>query len=135
MELDAARAGLQLRLPFLDRALVEWVHAIPWQRRLPGGLMKRLLRDAMAGIWPEQLARRREVAIADDYIVWCLSRSVPLLAPAMEEPRWEAAEFVDHGEAARLLDSMRGSAGAACRTWLELWYIVTLEAWLRGLRD
>ena len=135
MELAAARAGLQLRLPFLDRVLVEWVHSIPWQRRLPRGLMKRLLRDAMAGIWPAELAQRREVAIADDYIVWCLSRSVPLLVPTMEESRWEAAEFVDHGEATRLLASVRGRADAKCRTWVELWAILALETWLRGLRD
>jgi asparagine synthase (glutamine-hydrolysing) len=135
MELDAARAGLQMRLPFLDRALVEWVHAIPWQQRLPGGLMKRLLREAMAGIWPEELARRREVAIADDYIVWSLSRSLPLLAPTLEESRWEAADFVNHGEARSLLESIRGSAHEACRTWLELWRIVAMERWLRGVRN
>ena len=135
MELAAARAGLQLRLPFLDRALVEWVHAIPWQRRLPHGLMKRLLREAMTGIWPEELARRREVAIADDYIAWSLSRSLPLLAPTLEESRWDAAEFVDHRKARNLLASIRATADAGCRSWLELWYIVALERWLRGLRD
>jgi asparagine synthetase B (glutamine-hydrolysing) len=135
MELAAARAGLQLRLPFLDRALVEWVHAIPWQQRLPRGLMKRLLREAMAGIWPEELARRREVAIADDFIVWSLSRSEPLFAPTLEESRWEAARFVDHEQAMRLLASVRGGADAGCRNWQELWCMVALERWLRGLRD
>jgi asparagine synthase (glutamine-hydrolysing) len=135
MELAAARAGLQLRLPFLDRGLAEWVHAIPWQRRLPRGLMKRLLREAMAGTWPEELARRREVAIADDYILWSLSRSAVLLAATIEGPRWEAADFVSREQAAGLLASIRADDDTTCRTWLELWDIVALERWLRGLRD
>jgi asparagine synthase (glutamine-hydrolysing) len=135
-ELAAARAGLQLRLPFLDRPLVEWVHAIPWQQRRPDGLMKRLLRDAMAGTWPEELARRRKVTLANEYFAWSVSRSLPLLAPTIEGLRWEAAEFIDHGVARRLLASMDGGGDAAkWRDWLELWDIVGLESWLRHLRD
>ena len=133
-ELGAARAGLQLRLPFLDRSLVEWVHSIPWERRLPRGLMKRLLRDAMAGIWPEELAQRREVAVPNEYVAWSIRRAVPLLAPTVEGLRWEAEEFIVHGEAKHLLASLRDteSVGAWWR-WKDLWDTVSLESWLRGV--
>ena len=135
-ELAAARAGLQLRLPFLDRVLAEWVHAIAWEQRLPDGLMKRLLRDAMAGIWPEKQAQRREVAIADDYLAWSVSRSARLLASRVEGLRWEAAEYYAHSEATRLLASLvGGGASTDWRRWLEFWDIVALESWLRRLRE
>jgi asparagine synthase (glutamine-hydrolysing) len=134
-ELAAARAGLQLRLPFLDRSLVEWVHSIPWERRLPRGLMKRLLRDAMAGLWPERLARRREVALAGDYLAWSIRRAVPLLAPTVEGLRWEAEEFIVHGEAKRLLESLPDTRSvSAWWRWMEVWDTVCLESWLREAR-
>jgi len=134
-ELAAARAGLQLRLPFLDRPLVEWVRSIPWERRLPRGLMKRLLRDAMAGLWPEALAGRREVALADDYLAWSVERARPLLAPTIEGLRWESEQFIDHDEAKRLLASLDDETGREnWRGCLELWDISSVETWLRGLR-
>ncbi|HEU4384505.1 MAG TPA: asparagine synthase-related protein [Anaeromyxobacteraceae bacterium] len=130
-EQDAARAGLQLRLPFLDRPLVEWVRSIPWQRRRPRGLVKRLLRDAMAGTWPDELAHRRAVSIADDCLVWSVSRAIPLLAPVVEGSRWESGKFVDQREARRLLTSIRGASTLA--NCVDLWNILALEAWLREL--
>jgi len=134
-ELGAARAGLQLRLPFLDRSLIEWVHSIPWERRLPRGLMKRLLRDAMAGLWPEALARRRDVALAGDYLAWSIRRTVPLLAPTVEGLRWEAEEFIVHGEAKRLLASLPDTGSVSTWwKWMETWDAASLESWLRAAR-
>ena len=134
-ELAAARAGLQLRLPFLDRPLVEWVLAIPWDQRRPHGLMKRLLRDAMAGLWPEALARRRKVTLANEYFAWSVLRALPLLAPTVEGLRWESARYIDHEQARRLLASMCADGAAAkWRNSMELWDIVALEQWLRILR-
>jgi asparagine synthase (glutamine-hydrolysing) len=132
-ELAAARAGLQLRLPFLDRPLAEWVRSVPWERRLPRGLMKRLLRDAMAGLWPKALAGRREVALANDYLAWSVERARPLLAPTVEGLRWEAAKFIDQREARRLLAPLQ-SGRENWRGCLELWDIASVETWLRGLR-
>lgn len=134
-ELAAARAGLQLRLPLLDRPLVAWVHAIPWQLRRPGGLMKRLLRDAMAGAWPEAQAGRKAVSLGDDYLVWSVSRAARLLAPWIEGPRWDAARFVDQAEARRLLAALGDGAPEDWRNRKELWDIASLESWLRRLRD
>ena len=136
VELAAARAGLQLRLPFLDWPLVEWVHSIPWDRRLPRGLMKRLLREAMTGLWPESLARRRQVALAGDYLAWSVRRALPLLSPTITGSRWEAKEFILQEEANRLLVSLgRTKSVGIWRTYMDLWDIVSLETWLRGLRD
>jgi hypothetical protein len=98
--------------------------------------MKRMLRDAMAGIWPEKQARRREVAVADDYLAWSVSRSARLLASSVEGLRWEAASYYEHSEAKRLLASMvGGGASSDWRRWLELWDIAALESWLKRLRD
>jgi asparagine synthetase B (glutamine-hydrolysing) len=134
-ELAAARAGLQLRLPLRDRPLVECVHSIPWERRLPRGLMKRLLREAMEGLWPESLARRREVALAGDYLAWSVRRAAPLLAPTIEGSRWEAREFILQEEAKSLLASLgRTESVGIWRRYLDLWDVACLESWLRGLR-
>jgi asparagine synthase (glutamine-hydrolysing) len=50
--------GLEVRLPFLDSALVHWVLGLPDEYRLSGRLRKRILRDAFTDILPEMVLTR-----------------------------------------------------------------------------
>jgi asparagine synthase (glutamine-hydrolysing) len=54
----AARHGLEMRLPFLDRDLLSFLMAIPGEMQTWQGVPKALLRAAMHGVLPEAIARR-----------------------------------------------------------------------------
>ena len=54
-----ARFGLEMRCPFLDRRIVEFVFAIPEEQRWRGGQSKFVLREAMKDILPEEIRTRR----------------------------------------------------------------------------
>ncbi|MCD7928400.1 MAG: asparagine synthase C-terminal domain-containing protein, partial [Oscillospiraceae bacterium] len=51
-------AGLEVRVPFCDHRLLEYVWNIPWEMKRRGGVRKQLLRDAAAGILPEDVRNR-----------------------------------------------------------------------------
>ncbi|WP_037915116.1 asparagine synthase (glutamine-hydrolyzing) [Actinacidiphila yeochonensis] len=51
-------SGLEVRLPFTDHRLVEYVWNVPWSLRRTGGVEKSLLRDAVSGLLPELVVRR-----------------------------------------------------------------------------
>ncbi len=53
-----ARFGLELRCPFLDRRIVEFVFAIPEEQRWRRGQSKFVLREAMKNILPEEIRTR-----------------------------------------------------------------------------
>jgi len=55
----AAAYGVEPRHPFLDRRLVEFCLALPWEQKLSGGWTKRIVRRAMQGILPREVAWRR----------------------------------------------------------------------------
>ncbi|MHB9094516.1 MAG: asparagine synthase (glutamine-hydrolyzing), partial [Eubacteriales bacterium] len=52
--------GLEVRVPFCDHRLVEYVWNIPWQMKTCGQMEKGILRQALAGILPEQVLMRRK---------------------------------------------------------------------------
>ncbi|CAM3347472.1 asparagine synthase-related protein [Hydrogenibacillus schlegelii] len=52
--------GIDARLPFLDRPLVEAVWRLPWSLKVAGGRPKALLREALAGIVPASIRARRK---------------------------------------------------------------------------
>lgn len=53
-------AGLEVRVPFCDHRLVEYIWNVPWSMKRSEGREKGLLRKAMAGILPEDVLWRKK---------------------------------------------------------------------------
>jgi asparagine synthase (glutamine-hydrolysing) len=51
-------SGLEVRVPFCDQHVVEYVWNIPWEMKSRGGVRKAVLRDAAKGILPEDVRNR-----------------------------------------------------------------------------
>ncbi|MCU4930821.1 asparagine synthase-related protein [Bacillus thuringiensis] len=54
----AAPLGMEVRHPFLERKLIEYLIAIPMEQKLQGSVKKLILKDAMKGIVPQQVLNR-----------------------------------------------------------------------------
>src|SRR5262249_40352221 len=52
--------GLEIRLPFCDYRLLEYVWNIPWEMKTVGGLEKGLLRRAFADVLPSDIYQSRQ---------------------------------------------------------------------------
>ncbi|WP_050614284.1 asparagine synthase (glutamine-hydrolyzing) [Bacillus testis] len=53
-------ASLEVRVPFADHTLVEYVWNIPWEMKMTGNCEKGILRKAMEGILPEEILYRKK---------------------------------------------------------------------------
>jgi asparagine synthase (glutamine-hydrolysing) len=53
-------SGLEVRVPFCDHRLVEYVWNVPWALKEAGGMEKGLLRAAALGLLPDDLRERRK---------------------------------------------------------------------------
>lgn len=51
-------SGLEVRVPFCDHHLIEYVWNIPWQMKTMNGQRKQVLRDAAKGLLPEPVRSR-----------------------------------------------------------------------------
>jgi asparagine synthase (glutamine-hydrolysing) len=54
------RVGLEVRVPFCDHRLVEYVFNIPWEIKAHGGREKGIFRKAMRGILPDGIIARKK---------------------------------------------------------------------------
>ncbi|MGH7921983.1 MAG: asparagine synthase (glutamine-hydrolyzing) [Candidatus Dormibacteraceae bacterium] len=52
--------GLEVRVPFCDHRLVQYVWNVPWALKESGGMEKGLLRSAASDLLPEDVLRRRK---------------------------------------------------------------------------
>ena len=53
-------AGLEVRVPFADHELIEYVYNIPWDMKFHQGMEKGLLRKALEGILPHEVLYRKK---------------------------------------------------------------------------
>jgi asparagine synthase (glutamine-hydrolysing) len=53
-------AGLEVRVPFADHRLVEYVYNVPWDIKFKNGVEKSLLREAMKDYLPDKILNRKK---------------------------------------------------------------------------
>ncbi len=125
-ERRACRFGLEVRHPFVDRRLFEFVLAIPSRHLFQARRFKPLLQRAMAGILPEVVRRRQAKTSFGTLIDQVLRNSVDELKELLAAPFMAELGWVD-------LDRLR----AVCETGplddppRSVWRAITLELWLR----
>ncbi len=125
-ERRACHFGLEVRHPFVDRRLFEFVLAIPSRHLFQARRFKPLLQRAMAGILPEVVRRRQAKTSFGTLIDQVLRNSVDEIQELLAAPFLAELGWVD-------LDRLR----AACETGprddppRSVWRAMTLELWLR----
>ncbi len=52
--------GLEVRVPFCDHRIAEYMYSVPWELKEMGGMEKGLLREAAAGLLPDKIRLRKK---------------------------------------------------------------------------
>lgn len=53
-------SGLEIRVPFCDKRIVEYLYTVPWAHKEYSGMEKGLLRHAFRDLLPESIALRKK---------------------------------------------------------------------------
>jgi asparagine synthase (glutamine-hydrolysing) len=123
--------GLEVRVPYCDHRLVEYVYNIPWRFKTRGGEEKSPLRAAMTGLLPDSVLRRKKspFPITQDPRYGHVLRDQ--LAAAVTDTNSPVRPFVDLPAVTRLLGEDRPieTVGWGERRNVEM--VLQLDAWLR----
>lgn len=124
-------APLELRVPFLDHRLVEYVFGVPWAMKSFDGREKSLLRAAAADLVPQSILDRRKApfpATQDlGYERW-LRSELAALAAHRDSP---VAPLLNTERARQLAAAPLGTTSSnETRSTIEL--VLRLEDWLRA---
>ena len=67
MDRTSMNSGLEARVPFADRKLVEYVFNVPWNMKAYDGVVKNLLRQGARGKLPDEILFRRKSPYPKSY--------------------------------------------------------------------
>jgi asparagine synthase (glutamine-hydrolysing) len=127
---NAASFGIEVRHPFLDRRLFEFVLAIPAEQLFRLGSTKNLLRRAMAGFLPESVRNRQGKTRFTSFLNSVLrERAKDEILGLLKNPYAARMGFLN-GDQLRLayIDFNNQRTHVSRRA---LWYAITFEVWLR----
>jgi asparagine synthase (glutamine-hydrolysing) len=123
----------EVRLPFLDHRLVEFLFAIPTEQKLRNTTTKFILRNAMQGILPEEIRLRRDkLGFEPPQAAWIKGPLRAWIEAILRSYQFHQRGWLD----SKVVERVWQGFLAGHKEWHSLiWRWVSLEVWARVFLD
>ncbi len=120
--------ALEVRAPFLARAVVEFAASLPDGYRMRGVTGKRILRDAVRGVIPDSILRRPKKGFGIPVAAWLGGALRPLVRDLLSAEALRQGGLFQPAEVQRRLDEHDRRMADHRKP---LWTLLVLEMWRR----
>jgi asparagine synthase (glutamine-hydrolysing) len=119
----------EVRLPFLDHRLVEFLFAIPVEQKISGSTTKVVLRNAISGVVPEEIRNRKDkLGFAPPEVSWLSGPLRPWVEEVFSSAEFRQREWWDPA----VVDSVwRRFLSGQGWFYTSIWKWLSLEVWAR----
>ncbi|MEW1656762.1 asparagine synthase (glutamine-hydrolyzing) [Streptomyces sp. NPDC093707] len=129
----AAAAGLEVRFPFADHRLVDYLYNVPWRLKSCHGQEKDLLRVAARDVLPESVLTRRKVPFPIAYHPAYKQRLTDRLRALLADGSAPVRPLLDLSAARRVAEEPRLLDRGGWLGRADVESVLQLDAWLRRL--
>lgn len=119
--------SVEMRVPFLDRDLVEFVESLPTSYKLRRGVRKLVHKRAMEPLLPKQIVHRKERGFATPMDRWMRGEEMgDYVRDVLLDPGGTVRGVLDPGAIGNLISRHRSGAGDHTR---QLFSLLSVELW------
>ncbi len=124
--------GLEVRVPFCDHRIAEYMYSVPWEIKEMGGMEKGLLREAAAGLLPDSIRLRKKSPYPKTHNPGYRAIVSSMLSDIIENTDSPVFSLVDRGALRKLIasDSSEPWYGQLMTGPQTMAYIIQLNYWL-----
>jgi len=119
-------ASVEVRVPFLDNELVDFVSCLPPHLKLNGSRGKYLFRQAMRGILPDSILKRRKVPFGVPMRGWLRRDLRPMIDNLLSESNIRRRGYFDYKGVQKVIRDSQDSLGTSSH---QVWGLLMLELW------
>ena len=121
--------SLEVRVPFLDHHLVEWLMTVPSTHKLHNGVGKAMLKAAMKDFLPHDVLYRKKKGFSVPLADWMRGPLKERVASMMNSERLGDSGFIDMDYLSRMCsDHQRGARDNSTA----IWSVLMFDSFLRG---
>jgi asparagine synthase (glutamine-hydrolysing) len=129
---NAAAAGVEMRMPFMDVDLVSFCVTLPANEKWSDGRTRVIVRRALAGILPEAIAGRLDKFDFTDHIRGSMVlKYSELIQNTLQQSARKLADLADPAELFADWEALRDEGTLAGAKFQKLWRAVMLGRWYR----
>jgi asparagine synthase (glutamine-hydrolysing) len=126
----ASRHTLELRHPYRDRRLIEFVLTLPAYQLFYHGYYKRILRTAMEGILPVTIRTRRQPTSLASLFLRGIERERDLLQTCIQDPEAFWRTFVEAGWILKHWNSISANDSDRTQPFIS-WLCISYASWYK----
>ena len=128
--------GLEVRVPFCDHRIVEYLYTIPWEMKNYQNREKGLLREAMRGLLPEDILWRKKSPYPKTHHPGYLEAVSKKLKEEIADPNAPVLQFVRKDALEALLQTQNPTPwyGQLMTTPQTIAYFLQINYWLKKYR-
>jgi len=135
MDRTSMHWGLEARVPFADRKLVEYIFNVPWEMKAKDGVVKNILRQSSVGKLPDDILFRRKSPYPKSYNPYYEQLLGGRLREVMEDSGAPLLQIVDKKKVLAFIDSVKDYGkpwyGQLMAGPQMLAYLLQIDFWLR----
>ena len=121
--------GIESRVPFLDKDLVEFAATIPANVKMKDGNLKYILRESMRGYVPEMIMNRKDkMGFPTPFAKWAKRETRDYILDILSSHKAKQRDFVNNAMVMQKIDT----EGSFARN---LWGFFCLELWQTVFHD
>src|SRR5688572_4334898 len=124
--------SIESRVPFLDHKLVEFAARLPERLKLSAFSTKRILREAVRGVVPDEILKRPKMGFPVPFATWMRGAWNGVAREVLLDPRTRARGLMNAPAVEALLDAHREGTRAGGDA---IWALLNLELWHRTFID
>ena len=124
--------SIESRVPFLDHELVEFAARLPERLKLSAFSTKRILREAVRGVVPDEILKRPKMGFPVPFASWMRGAWNGVAREVLLDPRTRARGLMNAPAVEALLDAHREGTRAGGDA---IWALLNLELWYRTFID
>lgn len=107
MDRTSMHSGLEARVPFADRELVQYIFNVPWEMKAKDGVVKNVLRQAARGLLPDEILFRRKSPYPKSYDPYYENLLGERLLAVLEDSNAPIHQIVDAGKTRKFIGSVK----------------------------
>jgi len=126
-------SGREMRVPFLDKRLVEFAFSLPLKQRIRQGHQRFFLRNAFRSILPEAILNRPKAAVVDPQREWLRTDLQPWAYKILSSKSFDERGYFDQKTVLKEYELYCNNKYN--KNSFYIWQWVNLELWMRKFFD
>lgn len=128
---NAAAAGIEIRMPFMDVDLVSFCVTLPASEKWSAGVSRLIVRKALTGLLPDAVANRLDKFDFTDHVLNSLAdRHGGLIERTLRDDTEELSRFADLEDLRAAWKALQSEDALDGEKFQQIWRAVALARWL-----